>query len=253
MFRNELNPSWKVAIIARNTPKTHTQATRQQRLSLGPRHAHARHYFSLKGQEAANHVLPQPCRRRCALRFLGQCLHVSFSDTASTDAIYLCACLEGASRPSSLSPRGRPRGDDIIGLSKNDSELWATGSMLWTNAETDCCRVACPCIHEPSLTPLLIVPFFIFTKFCTCSVTPGSRGLAGAVNTRAPAVPALRMADVADATEAAADPTVMRPPIDMPWESISDQVRRGHLIAAPSIELCNSRNSGMLLRYPHTS
>ena len=94
---------------------------------------------------------------------------------------------------------------------------------------------------------------FIFTKFCTCSVTPGSRGLAGAVNTRAPAVPALRMADVAEATEAAADPTVMRPPIDMPWESISDQVRRGHLIAAPSIELCNSRNSGMLLRYPHTT
>ena len=193
--------------------------------------------FSLEGQEAANHVLPQPCRRRCALRFLGQCLHVSFSDTASTDAIYLCACLEGASRPSSLSPRGRPRGDDIIGLSKNDSELWATGSMLWTNAETDCCRVACPCIHEPSLTPLLIVPFFIFTKFCTCtcSVTPGSRGLAGAVNTRAPAVPALRMADVAEATEAAADPTVMRPPIDMPWESISDQVRRGHLFDCGSL------------------
>jgi len=70
--------------------------------------------------------------------------------------------------------------------------------------------------------------FLIFTKFC--SVTPGSRGLAGAVNTRAPAVPALRMADVAEATEAAAEPTVMRPPIEMPWESISDQVRRGHLI-----------------------
>ena len=50
------------------------------------------HYFlTLEGQEAANHVLPQPCRRRRALRFLGQCLHVSFWDTASTDAIYLCA------------------------------------------------------------------------------------------------------------------------------------------------------------------
>ena len=139
--------------------------------------------FSLEGQEAANHVLPQPCRRRCALRFLGQCLHVSFSDTASTDAIYLCACLEGASRPSSLSPRGRPRGDDIIGLSKNDSELWATGSMLWTNAETDCCRVACPCIHEPSLTPLLIVPFL----FLPNSVHVASRREAAA--SPAPSIP----------------------------------------------------------------
>ena len=56
-----------------------------------------------------------------------------------------------------------------------------------------------------------------------CSVTPGSRGLA--VNTRASVAPALRMADVADAA-VTAEPEVMRPPINMPWESISDQVRR---------------------------
>eukprot|EP00563_Minutocellus_polymorphus_P002794 CAMPEP_0181031630 /NCGR_PEP_ID=MMETSP1070-20121207/6331_1 /TAXON_ID=265543 /ORGANISM="Minutocellus polymorphus, Strain NH13" /LENGTH=812 /DNA_ID=CAMNT_0023109013 /DNA_START=57 /DNA_END=2495 /DNA_ORIENTATION=- len=56
------------------------------------------------------------------------------------------------------------------------------------------------------------------------TVTPGSRSvLAGAVNARAPAAPALHMADVAEATEA--EPTVMRPPIDMPWESISDQLK----------------------------
>ena len=73
-----------------------THASDKQRLSLGPRHAQPLglycHYFlTLEGQEAANHVLPQPRRRRRALRFLGQCLHVSFRDTASTDAIYFSA------------------------------------------------------------------------------------------------------------------------------------------------------------------
>ena len=46
------------------------------------------------------------------------------------------------------------------------------------------------------------------------------------MNTRASVAPALRMSDVADAAVSAAEPEVMRPPIDMPWESISDQVRR---------------------------
>lgn len=213
-------------------------------------------FFSLEGQEAANHVLPQPCRRRCALRFLGQCLHVSFSDTASTDAIYLCACLEGASRPSSLRPRPAG-GREGTTSSAFPITIRSCGRLALCSGQMQRPFVAESPVHAYTnlLSHLFIVPFFIFAKFCTCtcSVTPGSRGLAGAVNTRAPAVPALRMADVAETTEAAADPTVMRPPIDMPWESISDQVRRGHLIAAPSIELCNSRNSGMLLRYPRTT
>ena len=76
-----------------------------------------------------------------------------------------------------------------------------------------------------------------------CSVTPGSRGLA--VNTRAPVAPALRMSDVADAVTAA-EPEVMRPPINMPWESVSDQVRRRCGSASHSFDLRN----GMLLRYP---
>ena len=84
--------------------------------------------------------------------------------------------------------------------------------------------------------------FLILPK---CSVTPGSRSvLAGAVNARAPAAPALHMADVAEATEA--EPTVMRPPIDMPWESISDQVRRRYSIELIFIGQCNC---SMLLRY----
>ena len=259
-----LNPSWKVAIIARNTPKTHTQATATALARPAPRTSCILQssivlvlslFFSLEGQEAANHVLPQPCRRRCALRFLGQCLHVSFSDTASTDAIYLCACLEGASRPSSLRPRPAG-GREGTTSSAFPITIRSCGRLALCSGQMQRPFVAESPVHAYTnlLSHLFIVPFFIFTKFCTCSVTPGSRGLAGAVNTRAPAVPALRMADVAEATEAAADPTVMRPPIDMPWESISDQVRRGHyLIAAPSIELCNSRNSGMLLRYPRTT
>ena len=141
---------------------------------------------------------------------------------------FICARVFGGSKSAKPPPATAVMDDIIGGLSKNDSELWATGSMLWTNVETDCGRVACPGIHEPLSHLFSSCHFFIFTKFC--SVTPGSRGLAGAVNTRAPAVPALRMADVAEATEAAAEPTVMRPPIEMPWESISDQVRRGHLI-----------------------
>ena len=82
-----------------------THASDKQRLSLGPPRTASRFagiviiFSPSRGKKQANHVLPQPCRRRRALRFLGQCLHVSFRDTASTDAIYLCACLEGASRP----------------------------------------------------------------------------------------------------------------------------------------------------------
>ena len=86
-------------------PKKHTQARKRQSTALARPATHCLSvclviiFSPSRGKKQANHVLPQPCRRRRALRFLGQCLHVSFRDTASTDAIYLCACLEGASRP----------------------------------------------------------------------------------------------------------------------------------------------------------
>ena len=107
---------------------------------------------------------------------------------------------------------GDGRHHHIIGFSKNGSKF--------NN------------IHGISVRTFLLLTYFfsssqlsrLVSKMCKCSVTPGSRGLA--VNSRASAAPVLRMSDVADAAVTAAEPEVMRPPINMPWESISDQVRR---------------------------
>jgi len=58
------------------------------------------------------------------------------------------------------------------------------------------------------------------------SVSPAGRGLA--FNKAPVASTALSMSEVADAavaTTAEEVPAVMRPPIDMPWESVSEQVR----------------------------
>jgi len=89
-----LDPSWKVAIIA---PRRQKNTRKRQATALARPATHCLSvclviiFSPSRGKKQANHVLPQPCRRRRALRFLGQCLHVSFWDTASTDAIYLCA------------------------------------------------------------------------------------------------------------------------------------------------------------------
>lgn len=76
-------------------------------------------------------------------------------------------------------------------------------------------------------TQLMLTSMRYFTIHNECSVSTASRGLA--FNKAPVASTALSMSEVADAavapTTAEEDPAVMRPPIDMPWESVSEQVR----------------------------
>lgn len=84
-------------------------------------------------------------------------------------------------------------------------------------AQDHCYMYICYSLHSTSS---------ICMCYCSCSVSPASRGLAFTSKAPAAATTALRMSEVADAAVVAEDEQiVMRPPINMPWESISDQVR----------------------------